>query len=271
MNEMTGKFIDDEMEIDLVELLVFLFRHAWLIVLSGIFGGVIAFFVCSFGISPQYKSSTSIFILNKNDSSTLTYSDVQLGSQLTKDYARLIKSRSVLEAVIEACGLPFDYGELNGRISVNAISDTRLIEITVVDEKSDRAQMIADEVRKKASDRIMDVMAIQAVNVVDEANLPMRPFSPSVGKWTGIGLMFGIFLCVAVLTVRFLMDDTVKTSEDVEKYLNLSTLALIPRQESNTDKKHVRQKLQKRVGSRSVKSGETSIEIDLDREDTIKE
>lgn len=285
MAEITRMAKNDEAEIDLGELLGVMFQHFWVILLCAAAGAILAFSACKLFVTPQYKSSTSVYILNKNDSSTVTYSDVQLGTQLTKDYAKLIKSRTVLEAVIEEYDLPFGYKELNERISVNTISDTRLIEISVLDEKPDRAQLIADAVRKKASERIVEVMAIQAVNVVDEANLPKSPVSPSVVKWTGAGLVFGGFLCVMILTIQFLLDDTIKTSDDVEKYLGLSTLALIPEMEDAnakkkrghgkgpkaTERKRTEHKRTETAKAESRHMVDSTGEIDLDREDTMKE
>ena len=90
------------------------------------------------------------------------------------------------------------------------------------------AQFLADEIRKVAAEHIKNVMDIEAVNVVEEANLPENPTSPSVMKWTALGLMLGACLCAGIVLLRYLLDDTVKTSEDVEKYLGLSTLAMIP-------------------------------------------
>ena len=44
-------------------------------------------------------------VLNKQDSNTLTSADMQTSTQLTKDYAELIKSRTVLEGVIAQLNL----------------------------------------------------------------------------------------------------------------------------------------------------------------------
>ena len=59
-------------------------------------------------MTPTYQSVTKIYILNKQDSSStnVTYNDLQVGTQLVKDYSELIKSRFVLEAVIEQLDLP---------------------------------------------------------------------------------------------------------------------------------------------------------------------
>ena len=52
--------------------------------------------------------------------------------------------------------------------------------------------------------------------------------SPNVNKNAAIGAAGGIFLVCAFVAVRLIMNDTVKTEEDVEKYLKLSVLASVP-------------------------------------------
>lgn len=219
---------DDIVEIDLQEVLGMLIHWLWLILLCGIITGALGFAVSYFVITPQYQSTTKVYILNKNESSTLTYSDVQLNTQLTKDYTQLITSRTVLEQVIASSQLEEDYDDFAKRITVETLTDTRIIAITVSDENPAYAQLLANEIRKVAAEHIKNVMDIQAVTVVDEANLPISPSEPSVPKWTLFGLLGGMFLCAAVLVIRFLLDDTIKSSDDIERYLGLSTLAMIP-------------------------------------------
>ncbi len=239
---MQGMQNEDVIEIDLQELFGLVLHWFWLIVLCGIVTGALGFAISKFAITPQYESTTKVYILNKQDNNTLTYSDVQLGTQLTKDYAQLIKGRTVLEQVIETCTLDEKYGSLAGRVSVQTLTDTRIIAITVTDEDPVRAQLLANEIRKVASAHIKNVMDIQAVNVAEEANLPESPASPSILKWTAIGALIGAFLCALVVIVRFLLDDTIKTSEDIERYLELSTLATIPIIEGTEKKKKGRKK-----------------------------
>ena len=90
------------------------------------------------------------------------------------------------------------------------------------------ARVLANAIREEGAKHIQAVTNVEAVNVVDEANLPVSPSSPSVAKWALIGGFIGAFASMAVIIIRFLMDDTIKSSEDVEKYLGWSTLALIP-------------------------------------------
>ncbi len=243
---------NNAIEIDLVEVLTLLWHRAWLIILCGLAAGAVGYGVSRFLLAEKYQSTTRIYVLNRQNDNTLTYSDVQLGTQLTKDFVQIIKSRYVLEKVIASCGLEESSESLGSRVGVETQSDTRIIAITVTDRDPAMAQYLADEVRKEAGDRLKSVMDIQAVNLVDEANYPLSPSSPRVGRWTVGGVLAGVFLSAAILVALFLMDDTIKTSEDVERYLGLSTLGMIPLREDVTRERR------KRKGSRRRKSRDGS-------------
>ena len=121
-----------------------------------------------------------------------------------------------------------EYQDLLDKVSVHTPADTRIVSITVTDTSPLQAMDIANCIREVAGEHIQNVMDIDAVNVVEEANFPTEKAGPSVLRWTLLGGVLGVFLACAAILVHYLLDDTIKTSEDVEKYLGLSTLALIP-------------------------------------------
>lgn len=219
---------EDVIEIDLLEVLQVLLSKWWLIILIGITTAMIGFAISFFMISPTYESTTKIYILNKNDNQTMTYSDVQLGTQLTKDYSELINSRYVLEEVIQSLKLNLDYNSLKGKINVSSPADTRIVAITVRDTDPTVAMHIANAIRESASKHISNVMDIDAVNIVESANMPTEKSGPSLSKWTLVGGLIGCVLVCAFILIKYLLDDTIKTADDVEKFLGLSTLASIP-------------------------------------------
>ncbi len=238
--------INDEIEIDLLEIFG-LFLSRWiLILLVALTTAMIGFAISFFLIDPTYESTTKIYILNKNDNQNVTYSDMQLGSQLTKDYSELINSRYVLEEVIQKLHLDLDYQGLKAKVSVSTPSDTRIVSITVTDTDPVEAMNIANAVRESASNHIGNVMDIDAVNVVESANMPTQKADPSYTKWTMMGGVLGAFIICAIILIQYLLDDTIKTSEDIERYLGLSTLGLIPVIDTGDNTKKKKKKKAKR-------------------------
>lgn len=227
--EVNNHSYSDELEIDLGEILLLMWRRLWLIALCALIAGVAGLGISKFLITPMYESTTQVFVISRtNSDASPTYTDLQIGTVLTKDYPQIIKSRNCLEKVIETLELNATYKSLAGRISVTTPTEGRILAITVTDADPFLAQQIADKVREVASIHIKNVTDIEAMNVVDYANLPTAPSSPSVFKWTVLGAFVGAFICMAIILVQFLLDDTIKTSEEVEKYLGISTLAVIP-------------------------------------------
>ena len=235
----------DVIEIDLEEVFGLLIHKLWIVVLSGVLVAIAAFGISAFLLTPKYESTTGIYIMSKQDNAGLTYSDAQISTLLTRDFEELISCRYVLETVIKNCELDEKYEDLKEKVEVNNSPDTRIIYITVKDPDPAMAQFIANSTREVASEHIKDVTDVEAVNIVDQANLPDEPAEPSVLLWTAAGAFIGVFVSILFILIRYLSNDTIKTSEDVEKYLGWSTLAMIPIMETNVEKKAVAKKRKK--------------------------
>lgn len=233
---------NDEITIDLTELFMTLWSKAHIIILAGILVGLLAFVGTKMFITPMYTSTTKFYVLSKtNDAGSVTYSDLQTGTQLTKDYAELVKSRPVLEEVIAVLDLDMETSELADKITVTTPTDTRVMSISVKDAQPKEARDIADAVRQAVGVQIQDIMDADSVKTVEEANLPSSPSSPNVMKNTLIGAILGILIAAGIAILIFILDDTVKTPEDVETYLGLNVLASIPVYEGeNSSKKRVK-------------------------------
>lgn len=237
---------DDEIEIDLREIFAVLISKMGIIILAGMICALVSLVGTKLFITPQYQSVTKMYVLSQANSETLTSSDMSLSSYLTKDYAELIKSRTVAENVIAQLGLELKPEELLEKVTVSTQTDTRIVTIIVEDEDPYMACELADMIREASSAQIMSVMNSEAVKVVDVANIPDGPSSPSIMKNTLIGGSLGVFLAVAIILIQYLVNDTIKSAEDVEKYLQLSTLGTIPMNRTEANKKKRKIKAGKR-------------------------
>ncbi len=218
----------DVIEIDILELIAVVLGKIWAVILSAVIFGAASYLICAFLIIPKYESTTKIYVINRQNSESLTYSDLQSGTQLTKDYQELVTSRPVLEEVKAELGLDIENDKFKKSITVSVPTDTRIVSITAEDTDPYMARAIADSVRTSAAEHIANVMNTEAVNVVEEANLPTEISSPKIIRNTVIGAMLGAFLAVVVIVIIYILDDTIKNPDDVERYLGLSVLGSIP-------------------------------------------
>ena len=229
---------NEEITIDLMDLFQVVFKKLHLVLLAGIIAALVAVLVTKLFMTPVYTSTTKMYVLSKQDAnSAVTSSDLQAGSQLTKDYMELIKSRSVMEQVISQLQLDMSVDKLSGEITVSNTADTRILSISVENENPKLAKEIADAVRESASVQITQITDADAVNMVEEGNLPKNPTSPNTMKNTMLGGILGIFLALGAIVLIYILDDTIKTPDDVERYLGLTVLTSIPIASGNTCRK----------------------------------
>ena len=244
---------NDEIEIDLRQIFAVIMCKIVIIILVGIITGLLAFIGSKLLIKPVYKSQTSLYVLNQQKQGTTTLSDLQSSAKLTEDYMILVKSRTVTEKVISELNLNMTNGGLANSISVSTPSDSRVLEITISSHDPYEAKRIADKVAEISADSICDIMQIEKVNIFEEANVPTAPSSPNCMKNAMLAFVLGFVLAVAVVVIRFVMNDTINTSDDIERYLGISTLALIPLSEGlddNSDHSSSRRKKRKQNSSK---------------------
>lgn len=219
---------NDEIEIDLKELILALWRKAWVLILSAIICGGVAFGYTSYFVTPLYQASSMIYILSTSTSIT-SYADLQLSAALTEDYEILGLSRPVLSEVIETLELDYSVSELSSMIELSNPADSHILSIKVTSAFGEEAMNIANEMADVVSDQVANVMLTDTPSIVERAVLAGAPSSPSVVKNMAIGVFLGLFLSAGIIVVLFILDDTIKDEDDVEKYLRKSVLATLPK------------------------------------------
>lgn len=248
MNNNNVPYENEEIEIDLLELLKELKKRLWLILAITVLSGGIAGAFSKFVLTPQYTSTAMVYILSKETTLT-SLADLQIGSQLTKDYAVIVSSRPVLEDVIEKLGLNITYKDLKKKISIHNPNDTRILSISAEDPDPSMAKAIADEIAKTSSDYIGDIMEMIPPKIIEDGEIPTQKTSPSNAKNAILGAMIGFVVVCGGIVLEVLMNDTVRTEEDVEKYLGLTVLAMVPEREGEDEED--KEALAKNVSSKS--------------------
>ena len=227
----------EENEIDLLELF-YVVLHKWkMIVLSLLLTGACGCLISVFLITPQYESTSVLYVLSKSTSIT-SLADIQMGSSLTNDYVEVVTSRPIIEQVIQNLGLTDEtYESLKDKVSIDNPANTRLLKITVRDPQADVAKAIADELADVSKSFISIKMDQAAPTVTQYGYADGEPVTPNTVKNTVLGSLIGAVLAIGVVIVSYLLNDTIMTTDDIEKKLGMTVLASIPMDEAEYDGK----------------------------------
>ena len=209
-------------EIDLKELFLFVKSKLGLLII--ITAGV-CLLGCIYGLfvqKPMYQSYTTV-ILSGNES-TITQNDMALNQNLINTYAEIVKSRRVLEQVIDELDLNLSYEQLASKISVTAVNNTEIIRITVSDIDAIKAKNIANITASHFASEVVDLMGMDNVDILDEAIESKAPYNINVTKQITIYFILGLILSVGILFIIFYFDRSIKSIEQVEQKIKLPIL-----------------------------------------------
>lgn len=239
---------DTDVEIDLLQIGRIILAKIWIVILSAVATGLVALIITEMLITPMYQSTSKLYIVSRQNDNTTTSSDITLSTQLIKDYKVLVTSIPVVEQVISDLQLNMTENQLIGEISCQIETDSRVLAVTVTDPDPYMAKKIVDSIADVSSKQITSVMRIEEVNIIEYGRIPGGQSSPNVKKNVIIGVAIGLLLSMAVIVIRYLLDDSIKNADDVEKYLGMSTLSLIPMTKEEYDgKKHGKKNKRRRA------------------------
>ena len=221
----TGNQADDV--IDLVELFYRLLGSWKLITCMALGFAIAAGVFTMFFITPMYEATSTIYVLNRSDSS-ISMTDLQMGNALTSDYIKVFSMWEVNNEVISNLNLSYSYQQLKSMLSVKNDSGTRMLDITFRSSSPQEAAAVANEYAKVASEYIADNMSTDKPNIMSVALIPSNPVSPNKTRNVLLGFILGFILGCAYVTIQMVVDDKYKTVEDIRKYTGLATLAVVP-------------------------------------------
>ena len=225
---------NEYIQIDLIKIARGLIRRLWIVLAATLACGALMFAYAAFYITPLYESSVLLYVNNSSftmgsTSFSISSSEISAAKSLVETYQVILKTRMTLNDVIRLGGLDYQYEDLCRMISTESVNDTEVFSVTVTSADPQEAEHIANTIGRVLPDKIAGVVEGSSVRVVDFAVMPSDKVSPSVGKYTVLGLIFGMLLSCAVIAVREIADDTIRSEEYLlQNFANTPLLAVIP-------------------------------------------
>lgn len=176
---------------------------------------------------PMYMSDSTVVLAS--DNSDYSSNDVTLNKSLVATYSEIIKSRRVVDQVIENLSLDCTTDDLKSRITVSSISNTEIIKIMVEDSDNSLAADVTNEVVKVFSDEVKSIYKLQNVSVVDVAQEESTPYNVNIFKDLIIYILIGAVLAIAIVFLMYYFDTTIKSADEIEERFGLPIFGVVPK------------------------------------------
>ncbi len=227
------------LEIDLMQMVRTLLGNLKYIVLVTVLFGLIGYIGSAMLVTPIYEAGAKMIVnTRKDDNQNVTNDQINSAKNLVSTYAVIIRSRDVLNQVIAELQLPESYGQLSKCISVKAVNETQVMQITVQHSNRETALAIAAKLLEIAPSAIVEKVEAGSVKTIEKAYAGQNPVSSSNLYNAILAAMAGLVLVCAVIVIIFLADNTYKADMDIQRDLGLPVLGVIPAVESSKKRTH---------------------------------
>lgn len=230
-----------EEEIDLKSIFQMFWDRKVGIVIIILLAIVAGYVYTTFFVSPVYKATSTAILTNNTEGeegkSAVTQTEVTLNNSLLSTYRGIATSDSVVSKVISNLGLKISADTLKNEISVTSATNTQIIQITVENADPSLAAKIANEIRSVFTERVAELIDMQNIKPLDDAKVPTTPSNVNHAKDIVMFAAIGIVIAILYVVIANLLDNTVKSSSDIEKAVGLNVIAEIPVYEFNKGRK----------------------------------
>jgi capsular polysaccharide biosynthesis protein len=222
--------------IDLRDIIRILRKRWWIVLSVTLIASLISAIYSFFLTKPVYQANTTMAVIGKKvDSNTANnYSDLMADQQLVKDVREVVKSRLVSNEVLlklkkqgsDIGGLDSD--KLAQKLAVNQKNDTRVIEITADDTNPKFARDVVNLTAEVFSEKVKNILDVENVQVIDKAEVPPNPIKPNKKLNMAVAFILGLMLGGGIIFLIEYLDNTIRTPEDVQRYIGLPVIGTIP-------------------------------------------
>lgn len=224
-------------ELDLRDYFRIVLKRIWLIalvvVLICLLVGVYSIFIKK----PVFEASTKI-VVNQTPSQSVAnqidLNQINTNIQLINTYKEIIKTPAILDEVVKNYPqFQLNTEELSRMINVSSVNNTQVMTVVVRDTSYVRAAEIANAVSEVFQQEIPQIFNVENVSILNMAKTdpPVRPkpVEPNIMLNMAIAFVVSLMIGLGLSLLLEYLDDTIKSEEDVEDYLELPTLAMITR------------------------------------------
>ena len=210
-----------------------------------------------FFLTPKYEADTEILVNQSiKDQAQFNTGVVQANVQLVNTYSDIIKSPTILKDVIDKLHLDITPDGLQGQLSVESKQNSQVFTVAVQDKNPAKALKIANTIATVFADKIPTIMSIDNVSILSKARLAAdgHPVAPKPTLNMAIAFVVGLMVSVGLAFLMEYLDNTIKTEEDIEQFLELPVLGAVMEASANDLRAVSKARAARRMGGEGVEA-----------------
>ena len=216
-----------ESTVDLSKILQIIRKNIRLLIILPIICLLISAIVTFFFLDAKYQASTQVLVNQKESDSQMMAQEVQSNIQLVNTYSEIVKSPRIIDKVSKKLDRAYSTSELSSMVSVSNQAESQLLNIAVDSKSRNDSEKIANTIAQVFSEEVPDIMNVDNVSILSEADNTAKQVAPKTLINLVIGLLIGLVLASLIIFIKEMLDKRIKSEADVTNELNIPVLGSI--------------------------------------------
>lgn len=220
-------------EINVAYLVKMILSKWWVIALAALLCGSIGFSAAELTKTVTYSSQISFVVSNRQtlDSEEPAYSSSDLNASITlaNTYKYILSSRTMCEKVAKSCSFNTTAEEVSRAISLNTVTGTNIIIMTVTTESAAKSYDYALAVMHNYTDIVESSGYPNSSITVCESPVAATAANTNISAlmYCLVGAFAGAILALIVIMILNMMRNTIQNAEDIHTRLDMRIIGLV--------------------------------------------
>ncbi len=227
--------MEEEITLDLRDILYIVRKRFRLIIFITLICTLAAGLVSFFLLKPIYQAETSIIVGKPQETmanqSQTQYNDVMMYQKLVKTYAQIAQSKATAEMAANKLEGKYTIKQIQKSVTVSPQTDTQIL---IISAQSGDAYEAVKMVNTVADSFIEESKLVfptgGTIQIMDKPSVPTSPVKPNKVLNIAVAFLIGLMGSLGLTLVLEYMDRTIKSEEDIERYLDIPVVGVIAKE-----------------------------------------
>lgn len=219
----------EERVIEISDIFKILKKRIVLIGSFTVIATALASFLSFYVMTPQYVSSTKLFIGKEAaENQKYSVSDIQVYQKFLNTYSEILQTSDLIEKAMENNNIQLSVGAVSSGLTVSPKTDTQIIGVSFKCSDPELSKDVLDALTSEFIEESAKLIPDGNVQIIQKPNLPTYPVNTNKAKNIAIGFLAGLMLGVLVAFFVEYMNNTILTAKELEEILDIPVIGKIP-------------------------------------------
>lgn len=220
--------MEENKGLEIIEILKILRKRILIVIIIPIIFSIVGGTLKYYSYEPVYEARLSL-IVGVNENYKINPSEINFYQSILNTFIQIARSASVSEKAAQKLNDGTSPEALQGGINIVSQAGTQILIMSFRSNDPKDAVKKVEIMSQAFIEESSRMLTSGKLQIMDGAKLPWGPINSRGLRNFAIPFLVGLVISIGIALFMDVLDNTIKDEEDVEKYLGIPVMGIIPK------------------------------------------